>query len=116
MPGERLSGTTASPVAPFGNAYTRTKRGVFVNIAYPGSSTTSAWGINERGDIVGEIGPFLGHRTANATTVGDTRLLRITLADLEELRRRYPKIGATVYRNLTRVLADRVGNTMEQLR
>jgi len=69
-----------------------------------------------RGDIVGEIAPFLGKRTANVTTVGDTRLLRITLEDLEELRRRYPKVGATVYRNLTRVVAHRLGDTMEQRR
>jgi predicted RND superfamily exporter protein len=69
-----------------------------------------------RGDVVGEIAPFLGKRTANVTTVGQARLLRITLKDLEELRRRYPKVGATVYRNLARVVAGRVGSTMEQLR
>jgi hypothetical protein len=56
-----------------------------------------------RGDVVGEVAPFSGRRTANVATVGRARLLRITMEDLEALRRRYPKIGATVYRMLARV-------------
>jgi predicted RND superfamily exporter protein len=69
-----------------------------------------------RGDVVGEVAPFSGRRTANVATVGRARLLRITMEDLEALRRRYPKIGATVYRNLARVVAGRVADTMAQLR
>jgi CRP-like cAMP-binding protein len=65
-----------------------------------------------RGEIVGEIAPFHGKRTANVDAVTDVRLLRLTLEDLERLERRYPRIGAIVFRNLSRILADRIASTI----
>jgi predicted RND superfamily exporter protein len=64
-----------------------------------------------RGDLVGEVGPFHGRRTADVDAVEETRLLRLTAADLERVRRRYPRIGATVYRNLSELLAHRVADS-----
>jgi hydrophobe/amphiphile efflux-3 (HAE3) family protein len=68
-----------------------------------------------RGDVVGEVAPFHGTRTADVDVTEDALLLRLTLADLERVRRHYPRIGAIVYRNLSDLLADRVANTMEHV-
>jgi predicted RND superfamily exporter protein len=69
-----------------------------------------------RGDVVGEVALFHGRRTADVDAASDARLLRITLDDLERLRRRYPRIGAQVYRNLSRTLADLVARATDRLR
>jgi hydrophobe/amphiphile efflux-3 (HAE3) family protein len=61
-----------------------------------------------RGDVVGEVGLFHGRRTADVDTASDVTLMRLTLENLERLQRRYPRIGAQLYRNLTHVLADRL--------
>ncbi|MEN8801157.1 MAG: efflux RND transporter permease subunit [Thiogranum sp.] len=68
-----------------------------------------------RGDIVGEAGLFFAKRTANVDAIEDTRLLRITLQDLETLRRRYPRIAARVFRNLNEILATRLVHATERL-
>ena len=36
------------------------------------------------------------------------RLLEITLADFENIQRRHPRIGAQLYANLNKVLANRM--------
>jgi predicted RND superfamily exporter protein len=69
-----------------------------------------------RGDVVGEIGLFSEGRTADVDVTQDARLLRFGEADLERVGRRYPRIGAKVYRNLNRILARRVVTTAQALR
>lgn len=70
----------------------------------------------ERGEIVGEVGFFHGRRTADVETGSDTTLLRLTQANLGRLQRRYPRIGAQIYRNLNHVLADRMARSTERMR
>jgi hypothetical protein len=74
------------------------------------------YGRMRRGDVVGEIALFSEGRTADVDVVTDARLLRFGQADLERLGRRYPRIAARVYRNLNRVLAQRVVTTARALR
>lgn len=69
-----------------------------------------------RGDVVGEIALFQQLRSADVDVVQDARLLRFGEAELQRLRERYPRIAATVYANLNRVLAARIQNTISVLR
>jgi hypothetical protein len=69
-----------------------------------------------RGDVVGEVALFHGRRTADVETVTDVTLLRLTDSNLERLRRRYPRIGAQLYRNLSDVLAERLARSTERTR
>jgi predicted RND superfamily exporter protein len=69
-----------------------------------------------RGDVVGEIALFSATRSADVEVTQDARLLRFGERDLERLGRRYPRIAAKVYRNLNRVLAQRVVTTTRALR
>jgi predicted RND superfamily exporter protein len=69
-----------------------------------------------RGDTVGEIALFSKARTADVDVVADARLLRFGDRDLARLSRRYPRIAAVVYRNLSHVLARRVVTTTQALR
>jgi hypothetical protein len=62
-----------------------------------------------RGALIGEIGPFCGQRTADIDALTDVTLMRLTVSNLERLRRRHPRIGAQIYRNLTLTLAGRMG-------
>ena len=61
-----------------------------------------------RGAVMGETGYFGQKRTANVDAKSPVRLLRFNAQDLENLRGRYPKIAATLYRNLNRVQAERI--------
>lgn len=70
----------------------------------------------KRGDVVGEIALFGRARSADVHVVEPARLLRLGGEDLERLSARYPRIGAVVYRNLNRIVADRLLDTMEALR
>jgi hypothetical protein len=63
---------------------------------------------HSRGDVVGEVALFHGTRTADVTATTDVRLLEITLADFENIQRRHPRIGAQLYANLNKVLANRM--------
>jgi CRP-like cAMP-binding protein len=65
---------------------------------------------HRRGDIVGEVALFEGERTANVHAKASARLLRLTLRDLQRLKRRYPRIGAQLYANLSEVLASRLAS------
>ncbi len=69
-----------------------------------------------RGAAVGEVALFHGRRTADVRAVTDVRLLRLSRRSLERLRRRYPRIGAQLYANLSAILADRVASTTQALR
>jgi len=77
---------------------------------------TVHFGTLERGDVVGEVGLFHGVRTADVTSESHVRLLRLTRASLERIRRRYPRTGAQLYSNLSDILADRVANTTARIR
>lgn len=68
-----------------------------------------------RGATMGEAGYFGQKRTANVDAVTDVRLLRFDSQDLERLRRRHPRIAATVFRNLNRVQAERIARTTAML-
>lgn len=69
-----------------------------------------------RGAVMGEVGHFSKHRTANVDAVTDVRLLRFDNDDLERLRRRSPRIAALVFRNLNRIQAERLAQTTQMLR
>ncbi len=69
-----------------------------------------------RGNVVGEVALFAMKRSADVDAETDTRLLRIGEGDLARLRRRYPRIAATVYRNLNRVQAERILQNTERMR
>ena len=69
-----------------------------------------------RGDVVGEVALFYGSRTADVRVTEDVRLLRLTNADLDRLKRRYPRIGAQLYKNLSLILAERLARSTERMR
>ncbi len=69
-----------------------------------------------RGEVVGDVGLFHGNRTSDVEVKEDARLLRLTNEALERLRRRYPRIGAQIYRNLSVLLAERVAVSTERMR
>lgn len=62
-----------------------------------------------RGDIVGEMGLVRGReRTATVTAVDACELLVVDQRFLDTLKRRYPRIAATVLLNLSKILSDRI--------
>jgi predicted RND superfamily exporter protein/CRP-like cAMP-binding protein len=63
---------------------------------------------HRRGDVIGEVGLFEGERTADVDCETDARLLRLDEDNLARLRRRYPRIGVQLYRNLSQILARRL--------
>ncbi|MGJ8669647.1 MAG: efflux RND transporter permease subunit [Oceanococcus sp.] len=65
----------------------------------------------QRGAVMGEVGLFGSKRTANVQALTAARLLKFNGADLEIMRRRYPRIAATIYRNLNLIQAQRLVNT-----
>lgn len=69
-----------------------------------------------RGSVLGEAGLFGQRRTANVDTVTPVRVLRFDSQDLERLRIRYPRVAATVLRNLNRVQAERIARMTAMLR
>ncbi|HKY90693.1 MAG TPA: MMPL family transporter [Nevskiaceae bacterium] len=68
-----------------------------------------------RGAVMGEAGYFGQRRTANVSAVTPVRLLRFDAQDLERLRKRFPWIAATIFRNLNRVQAERLARTTAML-
>ena len=69
-----------------------------------------------RGSTFGEAGLFFATRTANVDVVDDSRLVSITLENLEILKRRYPRIAAQLFYNLNEVLSTRLAHTNERLK
>jgi hypothetical protein len=70
----------------------------------------------ERGDVVGEMGLVRKRpRSADVVSAGDLEYLVVDERMLERLRRRYPRIAATVLYNLTRILSDRLETTTDAL-
>lgn len=70
----------------------------------------------ERGDVVGEIGLFHGARSVDVEVEEECTLMRLTEENLARLQRRYPRIGAKLYRNISAVLAERMVRTTERAR
>ncbi len=64
-----------------------------------------------RGSVLGEVGLFGSKRTANVDALTPARLLKFNGDDLERMRKRYPRIAATIYRNLNLIQAQRLVNT-----
>jgi len=62
----------------------------------------------ERGQVVGEVALFYRRRSADVDAETDARLLRFGEADFARVRRRYPRIAATVLYNLNRIQAQRL--------
>jgi predicted RND superfamily exporter protein/CRP-like cAMP-binding protein len=67
-----------------------------------------------RGDVVGEVGLYHGKRTADVEALTDVRFLRLDAENLARLGKRYPRIGAQVLWNLSRVMADRLANASDR--
>jgi hypothetical protein len=69
-----------------------------------------------RGDVIGEMA-LVRHapRSADAVVKETTEYLVLDGAFLDRIQRRYPRIAATVFLNLTRILSDRLENTTNQL-
>jgi predicted RND superfamily exporter protein len=69
----------------------------------------------DRGDVFGEMGLVRRQqRTADIVAVDDLELLAVDQHFLERLQRRYPRIAATVFLNLTRILSDNLERTTER--
>jgi predicted RND superfamily exporter protein len=63
----------------------------------------------ERGGTIGEMGLVRGQtRSADVIAVDESELLVVDDRFLATLRHRYPRIAATVFLNLTRILSDRL--------
>jgi uncharacterized membrane protein YdfJ with MMPL/SSD domain len=69
-----------------------------------------------RGDVIGEMG-LVRHRprSADVVVVEEAEYLVLDERFLARIRRQYPRIAATVFLNLTRVLSDRLESTTDQL-
>ncbi|MBI4515387.1 MAG: MMPL family transporter [Deltaproteobacteria bacterium] len=62
-----------------------------------------------RGEVIGEMGLVRQRpRSADVVATEDTEYLVLDGRFLQRLRRRYPRIAATVFLNLTRILSDRL--------
>jgi CRP-like cAMP-binding protein len=65
--------------------------------------------------VFGEMGLVRRQqRTADIVAVDDLELLAVDESFLGRLQRRYPRIAATVFLNLTRILSDRLESTTER--
>lgn len=68
-----------------------------------------------RGDVVGEVALFHRRRSADVDAVEETRLLRFGEEDLDRVRRRHPRIAATVLYNLNRIQARRLVENTQRM-
>jgi CRP-like cAMP-binding protein len=69
-----------------------------------------------RGDVVGEMGALRrSARTADVAACETVEYLVVDETSLERLRRRYPRTAAVVFRNLARILSDRLEQTTQAL-
>lgn len=85
-------------------------------VSLPGEAGSREVARLRRGDSVGEVALLHGRRTADVDAATDVRLLRLTVSDLERLRRRYPRTAARVYGNLSLRLAELVARSTERER
>jgi CRP-like cAMP-binding protein len=69
-----------------------------------------------RGEVIGEMGLVRQRpRSADVVVAERTEYLVLDGGFLMRIRRRYPRIAATVFLNLTRILSDRLENTTDRL-
>ena len=68
-----------------------------------------------RGHTFGEAGLFFATRTADVDVIEDSRLVSITLDNLEILKRRYPRVAAQLFYNLNEILSTRLAHTNKKL-
>jgi hypothetical protein len=69
-----------------------------------------------RGDVIGEMAVVRDRpRSADVVAVQPTEYLVLDRGVLDRLQRRHPRIAAAVFRNLSRILSDRLEDTTEQL-
>ena len=67
------------------------------------------------GDLFGEVALIdTKPRSADVIAENDTEILRLSSADLERLRSRFPSTGAKLFRNLARILGQRVRYLTDQ--
>lgn len=71
--------------------------------------------VMERGAVMGEVGYFGQQRTASVDADTPTRLLAFNGVDLDAMRRRYPRIAATIYRNMNLAQAERLANMSKMI-
>lgn len=69
-----------------------------------------------RGDVIGEVGIFVGKRTADVHSETAVRLIRLTEENLERLARWRPRIANKLFSNLSTVLAERLANVTTRVR
>jgi len=61
------------------------------------------------GELFGEVGPLSGAlRTADVVAVADTRVLVLSWERIERLTRRFPILAFRLFRNLTRIIGQRM--------
>ena len=69
-----------------------------------------------RGDVIGEMGLVRQRpRSADVMIAENTEYLVLDGRFVRRLRRQYPRIAATVFLNLARILSDRLESTTDQL-
>ena len=70
----------------------------------------------EPGAVFGEMALVTGEvRSAFVAAVTDAEVLRLDFAALERIRRRFPFTGAKLFRNVARILAERLRKTTDEL-
>jgi predicted RND superfamily exporter protein len=69
----------------------------------------------KRGDLLGEVGFYTARRSAELEVIERAHLLQLTQQSFERLDQRSPRIAALLYRNLSRIMAERVVGTTERI-
>ena len=83
-------------------------------VRLPGRSGSVTIRTVERGEVIGEMGLLRGQpRSADVVALAPLELLCVDQTFLDSLRRRYPRIAATILRNLSRSLSDRLQSVSE---
>ena len=68
-----------------------------------------------RGQVVGEVALFYRKRSADVDAESDARLLRFGEEDITRVRRRKPRIAATILYNLNRIQAQRLVENTQRI-
>lgn len=80
-----------------------------VKVTVESEGKSKELGILKEGDIVGEMALVGGGlRSANIIAMEDTELLMIDERSLHKIRRRFPKVAAKLFMNISRILSDRL--------
>jgi predicted RND superfamily exporter protein len=82
----------------------------------PGDPAPHELNTHTRGDVIGGVGLFYKSRSANIDVIEDSRLLRLTLSNMDRLGRRYPRIASRLLRGLMEIVTERLWQNSERLR